>query len=316
MPRSSRDRAVAAILCLQLWPTLLACKTRTEASGVEARLASDPCLRMRTTTRPCDELGTAFAQADQSLMRLLLPNSMARTTPRSSQEEADLILSFDSCANVFAGCRPESTSFLARGAPEVSLTALELLWSLHTPEALAAISAAQRSRDEVVARTATEMMEHGSNLLDGFATAPRSDILPFTTVLPVEQGPAVLKQCSRQRPAASEFWTPTTEDVMTVETALTRYWSRASCKFGLDRLSRYYRQYIGVVIDGRRKIYINALHGEREARELTDRIDEPQGWRERAAVWCDGGGAYWGVEYDPDAATFGNFACNCTIGGC
>ena len=88
-----------------------------------------------------------------------------------------------------------------------------------------------------------------------------------------------------------------------------------------------YRQYVGVVHDGRRTIYLNAvpvssvrsetqLYAELKAKNhpalsgLPSYLDHEDYWRERAIVICDGGSAYWGIEYDPQTKKFMNYSAN------
>jgi hypothetical protein len=80
----------------------------------------------------------------------------------------------------------------------------------------------------------------------------------------------------------------------------------------------YYRQYGGLVVGGRRIVYVNSVHQD-IARNMYDREDArgfypaPDAWRERAIQVCDGGPIVFGVEYDSEAETFGNFAFNGAI---
>lgn len=63
----------------------------------------------------------------------------------------------------------------------------------------------------------------------------------------------------------------------------------------------YYRQYVGVVVDGRRLIYVNAYAA-----------DEPLEGLKTTPVtgWCDGGESAWGVLYDAESKRFFDLAVN------
>jgi hypothetical protein len=62
---------------------------------------------------------------------------------------------------------------------------------------------------------------------------------------------------------------------------------------------RYYRQYLGIIVHGRKIIYINAF------------CEKPLDfWQERFYEVCDGGGCFWGVEYDVDSGRFSNLQMN------
>jgi hypothetical protein len=68
------------------------------------------------------------------------------------------------------------------------------------------------------------------------------------------------------------------------------------------RAPESYRQYLGVVIGGRRLIYVNVF----PRRPST-------GWRTHFVRVCDGGAAFWGVLFDPQARRFFSPQFNGTI---
>lgn len=136
-----------------------------------------------------------------------------------------------------------------------------------------------------------------------------SDTLPArVAILPAEQGAALLHQCSRSTPSAEEFWTPTPQDVLEAEKALPHFMAHAKCHAPLHPVGEYLRQYVGITSGGRRMLYLNAVHADIVARmpgsgQFLD-------WRTTPIVVCDGGTAFWGVDYDVAARAFGKFACN------
>ncbi len=60
-----------------------------------------------------------------------------------------------------------------------------------------------------------------------------------------------------------------------------------------------YRQYVAVVVAGRKLIYVNAFSG----------IEVP-GWRSHFVTICDGGETVWGVLYDPVTGKFSDLEVN------
>jgi hypothetical protein len=54
----------------------------------------------------------------------------------------------------------------------------------------------------------------------------------------------------------------------------------------------YVREYVGIVVGGKRFIYVNAY---------------PAGGPSSV---CDGGSSFWGVVYEPEAREFGDLAFN------
>ena len=130
-----------------------------------------------------------------------------------------------------------------------------------------------------------------------------ADTLPsHCTVLPLSQGRAVIRQCSRVSPAkVSDFWTPSVAEVLVIEQRLPELLRKSGHKIDFAR-SRH--QYIGVISGGTKLIYLNAIPAfEPNSRDHTD-------WRLTAVTICDGGDAFWGVEFDPADNTFHNLGFN------
>jgi hypothetical protein len=70
--------------------------------------------------------------------------------------------------------------------------------------------------------------------------------------------------------------------------------------FKIRDFSRLARQYGGLMVSTHKLIYVNAF-----------KIRDINGdWRKRAISMCDGGPAFFGVEYDPAAKTFSHFEFN------
>lgn len=139
---------------------------------------------------------------------------------------------------------------------------------------------------------------------------------PGAAILPGEQVPVMLRQCSREAPEAGEAsWQPGEADIAALEAALpaalrdrpeTRGdyspafdWSRAPEGWG--------RQYVGIVRGGRRFVYGN-FHPRRLYRD-----DPIADWRTHPVIICDGGSVFFGVEYDVEAGRFTHLAFNGAI---
>ena len=124
------------------------------------------------------------------------------------------------------------------------------------------------------------------------------------TLLPEGAAHEVSALCSRDRkPKVDGGWQPTSSDIETMETHFSRIGRLAGNHTLLeDRIahpSRFFRQYVGVVIGGRRFIYINGICGTKP----------PKQWREHLVNDCDGG-CNWGVLYDPMSGQFSDFDIN------
>src|SRR5437660_6247201 len=112
------------------------------------------------------------------------------------------------------------------------------------------------------------------------------------TLLPETEADRAKQLCSRPGPPKFQgTWKPTDTDIQTMESRLSRI-SRLHTRSGnvgiqIEHPNRYYRQYLGIVIDNRRIIFINAFCDDKP----------PETWREFLIDMCDGG-CSWGVVYD------------------
>lgn len=120
------------------------------------------------------------------------------------------------------------------------------------------------------------------------------------TVLPSTQVVHLDRLCSRDGPSLiSGGWQPTPGQIAKAEAllpSLVRANRRPKEPLG-------YRQYLGVVIGGRRMIYVNVFpRWLVERRELAGIA--PQDWRTVFVSVCDGGDGFWGAVYDPETLRF------------
>ncbi|WP_115511941.1 hypothetical protein [Xanthomonas arboricola] len=112
----------------------------------------------------------------------------------------------------------------------------------------------------------------------------------------------VLDTCSRDSPARhpgqiTGYWEPSHQQIEQLESrqdALTP---------SIAEPREFDRQYVGVVIEGQRLIYINAF-------KLPN--DPPVKPAREAIKVCDGGSAFWGALYDPQTGAFSQIAVNGT----
>lgn len=126
-----------------------------------------------------------------------------------------------------------------------------------------------------------------------------------STVLPPSAARAVTEQCSRaSAPAYEGTWTPSVRDIEVLEARLPRLRRlHATCCIGgwqVESLHNAYLQYVGLVVGGKKLIYVNAFRAEKP----------PPAWRIQPELACDGGSAFWGVVYDPASGRFTNLSVN------
>ena len=154
------------------------------------------------------------------------------------------------------------------------------------------------------------------------ARSAQTDIIasPFpvetAAVFEAEKARELTHQCSRIAPGPVEgAWAPSSADISALEPALAplieAQLENEAATYDEPRWSHgveYYRQYGGLIIGGRRVIYINGVH--KTAIERDPDPEHPLDWRTQAVGICDGGSITFGVEYDPAARSFSNFAFN------
>lgn len=124
----------------------------------------------------------------------------------------------------------------------------------------------------------------------------------LVTLLNACQNPdmqAILQQCSRETPIAERYWKPTKTQIKELESNLSKLTlleSDLCCNEGKIEGSPhdYFFQYAGVVVNGKRYIYVDA-HPSQST---------------HGSFICDGGKSYWGVLYDPENKSFGSLAFN------
>lgn len=139
------------------------------------------------------------------------------------------------------------------------------------------------------------------------AAAGDESLSDHSVILPVSEGPALMKQCSRGSPKDVDgYWSPTPSQVIEIEKRLPEMLSKSEVlsKSGYKlELSDSYRQYMGITVHGKKLIYLNSFPGPAKSGEFRD-------WRTKAATVCDGGFAFWGVVFDPTDNTFHDLEFN------
>ena len=102
----------------------------------------------------------------------------------------------------------------------------------------------------------------------------------------------------------AEYWTPSENDVVALEDGLGAYLQNNPDRFYggtpvWERLDDYNRQYIGMVLDGKKIIYANYFCDSTE----TD-------WRKDFVFVMDGGDCFFQFKYDMDSAEFFDLQVN------
>lgn len=104
----------------------------------------------------------------------------------------------------------------------------------------------------------------------------------------------------------AEYWSPTEADIHALESGLPAYLQENKSAFYMtetliwERLDEYNRQYVGVVLDGRKVIYANYLCQRGEG----------SGWKEQFAFVADGGACYFQFKFDTSTGGFFDLQVN------
>jgi len=143
-------------------------------------------------------------------------------------------------------------------------------------------------------------------------------------VMPVEAAPKLLSQCTRPPvKGVTGYWTPDAGVINDLEKGLSALLnhggqhSDAHTATGDD----YYRQYVGISRAGRRLVYVNGFRSSHVHRHLmyndTPRakrfVGDSLDWRIAPVSVCDGGRAFFGVEYDVQSNKFGPVVFNARL---
>jgi len=127
----------------------------------------------------------------------------------------------------------------------------------------------------------------------------------YSAVLGADQGEIVAEQCSRPNPPRHESaWTPGPGDILQLEQDLPALQAQVPAAWQgnapVGDARAYARQYFGILVQGRRLIYINAFLEPMANKE----------WQQYAIVICDGGSGAWGAVYDPASRSFSSLVFN------
>jgi hypothetical protein len=120
-------------------------------------------------------------------------------------------------------------------------------------------------------------------------------------ILSGPEGRMLLKQCSRMSPeGVTGFWAPSGKEIEQLEAAFLEFIKDKLPPNRDSLLKDYYRQYTGFMRGGEKFIYVNGFSHPTKGHD----------WRRSAYVVCDGGGSFFGVEYDIETKQFSHLEYN------
>lgn len=121
-------------------------------------------------------------------------------------------------------------------------------------------------------------------------------------ILKPEVGPKIVNYRGRPKPQeVTSYWTPSSADVLEAEKNLPGFLKASSPDHPHRPLNEFNRQYIGIISEGKRKLFINAF----------DNINGvSDNWKNEPVKVYDGGDDVWRVDYDLTTHTFQNLNFN------
>ena len=119
-------------------------------------------------------------------------------------------------------------------------------------------------------------------------------------------------------PSVADVWVPNRQQIRALEPILARVIAESlGTRPQRPLVKDYYRQYVGIVVSGRRLIFVNGFHqsffqllSRSDSSDRKARSAPPFDWRHKQVQVCDGGEYYFGAIYDPDSATVVRFGFN------
>jgi hypothetical protein len=134
----------------------------------------------------------------------------------------------------------------------------------------------------------------------------------FSAILDSSEGRVLLHQCSRSVPVKNpSYWNPVQNDIDILQNNFKKVcilngndWGSINGK--VDSLQKFGFQYLGVIINDKKYIYINAF----PFREVEKLKSENYDLSKKSLVVCDGGRYFWGVLFDTETMKFSYIAFN------
>lgn len=132
-----------------------------------------------------------------------------------------------------------------------------------------------------------------------------SVLLLLVTSAQAQQKFVILPARLATKIAKQGTWQPTKADIDGIEANLSQVsklqaenWKSPAIR--IDHPETYFRQYIAILRDGKRRIYVNAFCAKEF---LSD-------WRDRLIVVDDGATCFWQALYDPATKKFSSLTIN------
>ena len=157
-------------------------------------------------------------------------------------------------------------------------------------------------RDESIAA-----LQRRATVLENLA---RNALADQVAIVDAWFGGRLIGPCSRPGPNVQGFWNPGYEEIAAAEERLASFLAGAKhCGGTMQPAQRYLRQYVGIFVDGRRRLYLNAFEADSYAsmKKIEPNIAD---WKTHPYDTCHGGAAFFGAEFDLEQSSFANLSCS------
>ena len=148
--------------------------------------------------------------------------------------------------------------------------------------------------------------------------SPRGAVLTGQAALDVAMG-----ICHCYEPGSCSLWEPGSADIARLEKRLPEFMASQNPPEDYKPLHEYYRQYVGVVRDGKQSICVNFFHYRfvRESLERHYNLDPVKKiiqeggraedfWKHEPIIMMDGGADYFSIQFDLETGVFSGLGFN------
>jgi hypothetical protein len=134
----------------------------------------------------------------------------------------------------------------------------------------------------------------------------------LSVVMDSVYGKEVLHQCSRNTPQnISKFWIPDSTDISLLENNFNKVYTLYCQKCEKQDLNTDAFQYVGIIIDHEKYIYVNAFHGNiTDSATYEQKVSAKKALAKYPIVICDGGPQFWGVLFNIKTKEFSDLQFN------
>ena len=150
---------------------------------------------------------------------------------------------------------------------------------------------------------------------------PRPDEPPRGAVLTGKAALDVAQDiCRESKPEGLALWQPGPADIARFEKLLPAFMARQKTPEDYQPLHEYYRQYVGIVRDGKKRICVNLFHhGFVQDVLRTSHLDPvtrkpvqkaEDFWKHEPVIVDDGGAYFFRVQFDVGAGSFDSLGFN------